>query len=502
MGQNLISPDRDQPFLLAPDIREWVAEDHPVRFMIDAVEQLDLGAFYRRRRDDGWGRAAYDPAMMVTLLFYAYSNGVRSSRVIERETQENLAYRLITGNHHPDHATIARFRQSHEKELAGLFPQVLGLCAKAGLVASRVVAIDGTKMEANASPNRNVTEEQLEQLAKRWLEDARRIDEEEDRIHGDRRGDELPDELIDAEARTRWIREQLAKVKQTREETSKRHAKRTSPPKVNLTDPDSRSHKVHNRHVQGYNSQVVANDNQIILAVEVSQRHADSPLFGTMLEQAQRNLQDAGVTDGFDVVVADAGYLSRDNVLLDASFEIVIAPGKTQDLEEKVAAAPPPRPEPTPDDYKRYEEYVEAETERRLVVIEKLSRREITSREAADILGFKSIHNFYELRRRYERFGPEALRPRLRPNPPRPPSAKDLMLEKFKSQRVRDLYKQRSVVVEPLFGQIKEAMGIRRFMRRGLSAVASEWSLIAMVSNLRKMRVMATTTSLGRPAPA
>ena len=136
---------------MPPSLRDWLPEDHLAWFVIETVEQLDLDAFYAAYRADGHGRAAYDPAMMVSLLIYAYSTSVRSSRGIERHCRQDVAYRVITGNRVPDHATVARFIVRHEQPLAELFGSVLKLCAKAGLVASGVVAIDGTKLSANAS---------------------------------------------------------------------------------------------------------------------------------------------------------------------------------------------------------------------------------------------------------------------------------------------------------------------------------------------------------------
>jgi transposase len=156
MPQNFIGCDREQVFLMPPSLREWLAEDHLAWFVIDAVQGMELGAFYGAYRADGHGRAAYEPSMMVTLILYAYSTSLRSSRGIERHCRQDVACRVITGNVVPDHATIARFVVRHERALGGLFGQVLRLCAKAGLVRPGVVAVDGSKMAANASRDQNV----------------------------------------------------------------------------------------------------------------------------------------------------------------------------------------------------------------------------------------------------------------------------------------------------------------------------------------------------------
>src|SRR6187549_3162412 len=152
MAQNFLACDRDQELLLPPSLREWLPEGHLAWFVIDAVAQLDLGEFYAAYRADGHGRAAHDPAMMVALLLYSYAIGVRSSRAIERRCHEDVPTRVICANQAPDHTTIARFRARHQEALAKTFSQVLALCARAGLVSVGVVALDGTAMAADASP--------------------------------------------------------------------------------------------------------------------------------------------------------------------------------------------------------------------------------------------------------------------------------------------------------------------------------------------------------------
>src|SRR5918994_3672038 len=189
MAQNFIACDRDQELLLPPSLREWLADDHLAWFVLDAVAEMDLGAFYASYRSDGWGAAAHDPAMMVALLVYAYAIGVRSSRAIERRCREDVAFRVITANRAPDHATIARFRARHEHALAELFGQVLALCARAGLVQLGVVAVDGTKIAAAATHHATRS---YEEIAREILQEAAELDAAEDELHGDAHGDELP----------------------------------------------------------------------------------------------------------------------------------------------------------------------------------------------------------------------------------------------------------------------------------------------------------------------
>ena len=207
MAQNFKSCDRDQALLLPPSLRDWLPEDHFAWFLLDSVKALDLLAFYDAYRADGHGRAAYEPSMMVGLVLYAYATKERSARGIERLCRQDVAYRVVTANVVPDHATIARFLCRHEVALAGLFASVLRLCAKAGLVESRVVAIDGTKMRANASRDRNID---FDRVAREILEEAKATDAAEDELYGEKRGDELPPELATAEGRRAWLARELA----------------------------------------------------------------------------------------------------------------------------------------------------------------------------------------------------------------------------------------------------------------------------------------------------
>jgi transposase len=208
MPQNFLSCDRDQELLLPPSLRDWLPEDHFAWFLLDSVEELELSAFYGAYRADGHGRAAYEPSMMVALVLYAYATNERSARAIERHCRDDVAYRVITANVVPDHATIARFLCRHEAPLADLFGSVLRLCARAGLVESRVIAIDGTKMLANANRDRNVD---YDRIAREILAEAKATDEAEDELYGEKRGDELPEELATAEGRRAWLKRELAR---------------------------------------------------------------------------------------------------------------------------------------------------------------------------------------------------------------------------------------------------------------------------------------------------
>ncbi len=198
MGQNFIGCDREQELLLPPSLRDWLPADHLVWFVLDVVGAIDLTAFYAAYRADGWGRAAFEPAMMVALTLYAYAVGERSSRVIERRCREDIAFRVITGNLAPDHTTISRFRGRHQEALADLFDEVLTLCAKANVVSVGTIAVDGTKIHANAA---RAQTRSYREIAREMLEQAAAVDAAEDELFGDRRGDELPEEMASVESR-------------------------------------------------------------------------------------------------------------------------------------------------------------------------------------------------------------------------------------------------------------------------------------------------------------
>ena len=377
MAQNFLGCDRDQEMLLPPSVREWLPADHFAWLVLAAVEEMELAAFYAAYRDDGHGRAAHDPSMMVALLLYAYARGQRSSRGIERGCIEDVAYRVIAANRVPDHCTIARFRQRHEDVLAGLFGEVLGLCARAGLVHTEVVAVDGTKVHANASQHAN---RDYEQLAREILEEAAETDRLEDEKYGERRGDELPPELSTAQGRRGWLREAKRQLDEQRAKQARpvpasrparvKEAKRRleeelwtecqanaayeayrargvmkdgrrfgGPPKpyrppatpagkVNLTDPDSKNVKTPRGYMQGYNAQAVVTAGQVVIAAEIN---SDSPDFGRlepMISSAQAELAGAGVSEAPKVVLADAGYWHQQQMeaIIDRGLQVLIPP--------------------------------------------------------------------------------------------------------------------------------------------------------------------------------
>jgi transposase len=417
MAQNFIDCDREQAFLLPPSLRDWLPEDHLAWFVLETVARVDLDAFFAAYRADGHGRAAYDPSMMVGLVLYAYCTNVRSSRAIERHCRQDIAYRVITANVVPDHATIARFQVRHQQSLADLFASVLGLCARAGLVGSGIVAVDGTKVVASASSDSNLD---YDRIAREIIAQTIATDHAEDAQHGEARGDELPPELqteagrrewltrelaseqaesgrdqsaeadategfdverIGPNGRRGWLREAHRRLEQQRwlavgqvprsradrlrlaaesledelaaegrantayeamREQRRLHDKRrlggptkphTPPPvptgEVNVTDPDSRRMKGNRRYIQGYNAQAVVNEQQIVLAAEITTAAADFSQLGPMIESALDEMERAGVSEKPSVVLADAQYWNEqhmDNLIAGRGIPVLIPP--------------------------------------------------------------------------------------------------------------------------------------------------------------------------------
>ncbi|HEY8639138.1 MAG TPA: transposase [Solirubrobacterales bacterium] len=393
MPQNFLSCDRDQALLLSPDLRDWLDEDHLAWFVIEAIQELDLDTFYVSYRSDGHGRSAHDPKMMLTLLAYAYSVGERSSRGIERRCREDVAFRVICANQVPDHATIARFRVRHERALGDLFSQVLGLCAQAGLVEVGVIAVDGSKFAAMASDKATRS---YEQIAAEVLAEAGRIDAAEDEIHGEARGDELPEHLARREGRRAWLREakqrldaeraereesipkareqrlELCRRRLVEEWQTERQAHRDyeayrrrgvrergkqamgSPPKpvelapaptgkINTSDPDAKRMKSGRDFIPAYNTQAVTTEGQIIVAAEITTEGVDFEQLEPMISTAERELKQAGVTKRPEVVLADAGYWSNGHIdaLRERGMTPIVAPDTTRNRPRKTRLGGP-----------------------------------------------------------------------------------------------------------------------------------------------------------------
>jgi transposase len=458
MNRIYLSYDPEQKLLLPPDLREWLPEGHLALFISDVVDELDLSAIVGSYESgDGRGRPPYHPLMMVKVLVYGYCIGKVSSRKLEKATYEDVAFRVLACNQHPDHDSIAEFRKRHLEELAGLFVQVLKLCERAGLVKLGHVAIDGSKLRANASKHKAMSydrmcekEEQLVAEVARLLKEAEDTDVAEDGHYGKGvRGDELPAELARRESRLRKIREakasleaeakekavvaaaaaeaKLAERKQREEETGKKahgrapqvvnveKAKPESKAQRNFTDPESRIMKdgATGSFEQSYNAQIAVDDQaQIIVAATLTQAANDKQQLMPVLAEVKTNVGRLP-----EKVTADAGYFSTAAVTSGAlsSVDLYVTPdsGKKTEQVELTTESPPP-------------------TE---------LDQEVSAR----------------------------------------------MREKLKTESGREVYKQRKMIVEPVFGQVKEVRGFRRFSFRGLQKNEAEWSLICLTHNLLKL---------------
>ncbi|MEK7848269.1 MAG: transposase, partial [Chloroflexota bacterium] len=395
----------------------------------------------------GWGAAAYDPGMMVAVLLYTYCRGMRSSRRIAQALEEDVGFRVVAANQQPDFRTICRFRAQHEEALERLFVQVLRMCREAGLVKVGVVALDGTKVAANASLAANRSYEAIREEVRKMLAEAKAVDAEEDAQYGaERRGDELPEGLGRREERLKRLQEAKARLEgeareaaqaaqghleqRQAEEAATGKKKRGRKPKevaetpegeakANLTDPDSRIMKTSHGYVQGYNVQAAVSQDQVIVAVGVTQEANDVHQLSPMLRAVEANLEAAGIGERPRVALADAGYWSEANVLTCShpeGPELLIA--TTKDWKQR-----------------------------------KLLRERGCPRGRI----------------------PQGLSPRER------------MERKLLTQRGRRLYRRRGVLVEPVYGQVKEGQGLRRFMRRGLLAAYGEATLVATSHNLLKL---------------
>ena len=460
MSKSFRACDLDQPFLLPPSLQDWLPEEHLAHFIADLAVGLDLSgiySFYGRR--DGRGKSAYHPLMMVRLLLYGYCVGIMSSRRIERATYEDLAFRFLSADQHPDHDTIAGFRRQHLAALAQLFTQVLQLCDKAGLVKLGHVAIDGTKLKANASKHKAMSyermeekEQQLKAEVEKLLTKAAETDAAEDGLYGEgKRGDELPAELARRESRLKKIaeakaaleleaRERAEAAKKAAEEKLEMRVKKEQehgrkfggrPPQVpdpeqarpeptaqrNFTDPESRimpdgANK--GCFVQAYNAQAaVDGEKQIIVAAAITRDANDKRQLLPILEQVEKNLgrKPAKVT-------ADAGYFSEAALTHETvkDLELLVPPDRQK--HGVVPAQNPTADSPLADGAKTFTE---------------------------------------------------------------------TMRERLRSPEGHAIYKLRKQIVEPVFGQIKDARRIRALLLRGLGKVQAEWQLICATHNLLKL---------------
>ena len=418
----------DQIFLMPASMQDWLPSDHLTYFISDVVDHLDLSAIMKRYAGEERGYPPYHPAMMVKVLLYAYCIGVASSRKVEKRLCEDIAFRVLAANNTPDFRTISDFRKDHLKALAGLFLQVLRLCQKAGLVKLGHVALDGTKIKANASKHKAMSykrmkeeEARLEAEVIELLKKAEAADEEEDQRYGkDKRGDELPVELAFRGSRLKKIREakealEAEAQKETEQEGEKN--KETATPKDkaqrNFTDPESHIMPTPGGKdfIQAYNAQAAVDSTcQVIVAAEVTNKPTDRGQAEPMMEVVKGNTGKLPRQ-----MSADAGYFSS-------------------------------------------------------VAIENLTALGIDVYMPPD----KVPHRFF-------------ISPAPRGRIPKGLGVVERMRRKLKTKKGRKCYALRKELPEPVFGQIKQVRGFRQFLLRGLEKVSGEWKLICAGHNLLKL---------------
>src|SRR5437867_806576 len=384
MTKCFVDDQIDQRLMMPPSLHDWLPEDHLARFVADLVPSLDLTEFYASYEEkDGRGQAAYHPVMMVRLLIYGYCIGVVSSRQIEKRTYEDVAFRYLSADEHPDHSTINEFRKRHLKALAGLFTQALRLCQAAGLVKLGHVALDGTKQQADASKHKAMSygrmgeaEEKLKAQIEELLQRAEAVDAAEDEKERQGQSDKLPKELARRESRIM---------------------------------PDGAQK---GSFVQAYNAQIAVDaEAQIIVAADITQDTNDKQQLAPMLEQVEQNTGAKPVAAS-----ADAGYSSTEQ----------ITDKRVEGIDLYVA------------------------NER---------NKHGASSESAD----------------------------AKIEPTEDASVLEQMKQKLQSEAGQALYKMRKAIVEPVFGQIKECRGFRRFSLRGLENVRAEWKLVCLTHNFLKL---------------
>ncbi len=425
----------DQPQLFPPDPRDWLPDDHLAFFVSDTVDAIDLSGFYARYEGDGRRKQPFEPRMMVKLLIYGYATGVFSSRKIARKLHEDVAFRVLCAGNFPAHRTIAEFRQRHLGEFESLFVQVVRIAQEVGLIKLGTLALDGSKVKANASKHKAMSysrmlaeEKRLRKEIRELTQQARLVDEQEDVKYGvDRRGDELPEELSRREKRLATIRAARDRLERRQREADEaagrepgdedRQGRRGPkykrpfgrPPdkaQENFTDPDSRIMKCSTGYEQCYNAQLAVDDaQQLIVAAEVTQQAVDNQQLRPLLDAVRTN---TGRTP--KRVLADAGYRSEENFV---SL-------KRRRIDGYVALGRGEEP----------------------------ARRDPTKRQTRE------------------------------------------MARKLRTKRGREVYRRRKAVVESPFGWIKGVLGFRSYSLRGVEKVAAEWKLVCLAVNLRRMNGM------------
>jgi len=447
MGKTFRSYDLNQRLLLPPDLREWLRDDHLALYVSDVVEQLDLGEIMNSYENDLRGRPPYHPALMVKLLIYGYCTGRLSSRKIEQATYDDVAFRVLSGNQHPDHDSVAEFRKRHLVALGRLFLQVLQLCQRAGLVKLGHVAVDSTKIKANAAKRQSLSYERLNKAERelsaevaRLLSAAQRIDEQEDSLYGQgKRGDELPAELRQRETRLAKIRELKAQLEREAKEAAAQESQRKAEQKAR----------------QGKGEEVVETYHKPTWTKSAS---------GEIEPKAktQRNLTDPDSRVMMNTTTRSFEQAYNVQIAVDAQAQIIVAASVVQapnDAEQLLPA---------------------------LIGVKKNLGR-LPAQATADAGYFSPAGLADEQLKEVDLYVPPNNQPGMKSRPTTNAVIRDQMRAKLQRPGGYEIYKRRNVIVEPVFAEIKHLRQFRQFRLRGLAPVQAEWSLICLTHNLMKM---------------
>ena len=436
MGKTYRAYLPEQKLLLPPSLQDWLPENHLAYFVSDVVDQLDLSAIESVYEKEWRGQPPYHPRLMVKLLVYGYCLGVRSSRKIAQRLVEDVAFRVLAAGNQPDFRTLSDFRKIHLPALEQLFQQVLRLALEAGALKLGRVALDGTKMKANASKHKAMSwgrmkqaEKQIREEVKRMLAEAAEVDAAEDACYGaDKTGQDLPEELQRRQTRLEKIRQaqkalkQRARDKAAAQGQSAEQVEKAQPrdkDQYNFSDPESRIMKGGDGFLQAYNAQAaVESRTQLIVGQGVTQAANDKEQLAPLLEAVE---QQSGQRP--EEVLADSGYCSENNL------ESLEAPEKP---EQKIEA------------------YI-------------ATKKQKHGQRAA---------------------------PAPRGRTPRAATRVERMQRKLRTKAGAKIYAQRKAIVEPIFGQIKQARGIRQFLLRGFKKVQGEWALVCLTHNILKMHTL------------
>jgi transposase len=511
MALSYLAADRDQQFLLPPDMREWLGDDHLVWFVLEVVGRLDTAALHARHANDGAGRRAYDPDMLLALLVYSYCTGLRSSRQIERRCESDAAFRIVCANKVPDHTTIARFRQAHTREAAKLFTDVLVLCAEAGLAHVGVVAVDGTKMFANASTSANTTRAQIEGEVRSMMSQADSCDDAENRLFGSSRGDELPAELADPRSRGAHLDAALRQLeraedaRQAEEEAARAawHERRdeaaakgrrpsgkvpaaaqVAAAEAGVAMEDERTAQTQQQWAQK-EAAAAARGRKLKgrrpVKVSAGQRRARKTLARAKRRAEERKLADQRARDGAKANTTDPDSRvmksARDSWIQAYNSQaavneagVVLAASVTQQTNDVCQCEPMVAAIAANLDVAGIEEEVD------LLLFDAgyLSAANLTADGPDRLIATDKSRRLHETGR-------------TTGDPPPGATPREAMEHRLKTPAGRSTYKLRGQLVEPYFGVVKSARGFERFMCRGLTNVDAEWKLIAATHNILKL---------------